>query len=271
MSGEPTTDLVRRAHALTVAGGVARSTSEIAFEGAVPLWDDLPAATRAAARHASPVVAEQAGTDAGLYRDTDRLVQVLRAWRAHRDRLYVAVAQRPFRLDGEPRPDGPWQHVSLSRYDVRGEARRRIGWVPAGTVPAPVHAPGAAAGDAGARTTPAHGPEAAGAADAWPYLPEAVRTGAQRVVPLPEDWLGHLVQHADAKRMPLSQEVVVLRRDAEAAVVIRATRELEPAPGLSPTEQGRALAAADWLVEQVVLTTTRPRQLTADRPDDPWS
>ena len=58
MSGDPSTDLVRRAHALTVAGGVARSTSEVAFEGAVPVWDDLPAATRAAARHGSPVVAE---------------------------------------------------------------------------------------------------------------------------------------------------------------------------------------------------------------------
>lgn len=271
MTDEPTTDLVRRAHDLTVPGGVARSTAEVAFGEAVPLWADLPEPMRRAARHRSPVVAEQAGTDEGLYRDEGRLVQVLRAWRAHRDRLYVAVARRPCGADHDHRPVGPWEPVVLRRFDVQGEVRRRVGHVPAGSTPDLVATATAEAVGPTAPPEPVRTPETAGAAFAWPYLPEAVRTGAQRVVPLPEDWLGHLVQRADARRMPLSQEVVVLRRDAATAVVIRATRELAPVRGRSATAHAQALAATDWLVEQVVLTLTRPQRITADRLVPTWS
>jgi hypothetical protein len=152
---------------------------------------------------------------------------------------------------------------------VSGEPRRRIGWVPVGT-PAGSGA-GAVDGPGGAGPQPvAHAPEHAGAAHAWPYLPEPVRVGAQRAVPLPEDWIGDLLQTWGRQRTARSQEVTVLRRDQDRAVVIRATRELDPAPGASAAEHAAALAAADWLVEQVVLPIARPQRLEAHREEPAW-
>lgn len=267
MSETPSTHLVVRAHSLTAPTGVARNTSELVFEGDLLTWADLPSSTRRAARHRSPVVAEQAVEDGRLYRTATGFVQVMRAWRAHRDRLYVAVASRPVPVSASQIvPDGRWEPVALRQYDIAGEPRRRIGWLPAGAAPVP----GASPADARAPRSTTHAPEHVSAAKAWPYLPEPVRRGAQRAVPAPEDWIGGLVQHFDAGRMPTSQEVTVLRRDDDRAVVIRATRELVPAPGISASEQAAALAVASWLVEQVTLTTGRPQQLGAIREDPPW-
>lgn len=271
MTEPASTDLVRRAHELTVSGGAARSTAEVAFEGVPLMWADLPAETRRAARHRTPVVAERAVADDTFYRSgTGGVVEVLRAWRAHRDRLYVAVASRPVDVAAGHRPAGPWEPVALRRYDVSGEPRRRIGWVPPG-LPAAASAAGRAAGPGAADPRPvAHAPEHAGAAHAWPYLPEPVRVGAQRAVPLPEDWIGDLLQTWGNRRMARSQEVTVLRRDQDRAVVIRATRELDPAPGTTAAEHDAALAAADWLVEQVVLPIARPQRLEAHREEPAW-
>lgn len=266
MTDAASQDLVRRAHELTLAGGAARSTAEVAFEGVPLMWGDLPAATRRAAKHPTPVVAERVVVDGTFYRTAAGVVEVARGWRAHRDRLYVAVASRTVDVTAPGRPVGPWEPVVLRRYDVSGEPRRRIGWVPAGAPP--VAAPAAAGGSA--PVPDRHAPEHAGAAEAWPYLPEPVRAGAQRAVPLPEDWIGDMLQHWGPNRVARSQEVTVLRRDADRAVVLRATRELDPAPGASASEHAAALAAADWLVEQVVLPIARPQQLEAHREAPEW-
>lgn len=95
MNEASSSELVRRPHALVLPTGAARSTSELVFDSAPLVWDDLPASTRHAARHRTPVIAERAVADGSLYRDgTGARVEVMRAWRAHRDRLYVAVASR---------------------------------------------------------------------------------------------------------------------------------------------------------------------------------
>jgi hypothetical protein len=274
VSEPPSTDLVRRAaRALAAPAGAARRTSEIAFESTPLTWEDLPAALRAAAEHPSPVVADGAAADGALYEEPGGIVQVMRAWRAHRDRLYVAVAARAVQVLGdELRPIAPWEPVGLRRHDAAGGARRRIGWVPVG---APVQTEGPSGSPHGAGRSPTpperRSPGHAGAEAAWPYLPQPVRAGAERAVPVPEDWIGDLVQRsAPANGMPLSQEVTAVRRDAGTAVVIRATREITPAGGVSPSEQAAALAVADWLVEQVVLPIAQPKQLESTRETPSW-
>jgi hypothetical protein len=274
VSEPPSTDLVRRAaRALAAPAGAARRTSEITFESTPLTWEDVPATLRSAAEHPSPVVADGAAADGALYDEPGGIVQVMRAWRAHRDRVYVAVAARAVHvIGGELRPITSWEPVGLRRHDAAGEPRRRIGWVPVG---GPVQAEGPSGSPHGSggpsappeRRAPGH----AGAAEAWPYLPQPVRAGAERAVPVPDDWIGDLVQRSvPATGMPLSQEVTVMRRDSGTAVVIRATREVTPAGGVSPTEQAAALAAADWLVEQVVLAITSPKQLESTREMPTW-
>lgn len=258
--------LVRRAHELTVVPTTSRSTQTVGFEAEVFGWADLPAQTRRDARDDSPVVAEQACADDALYQVGRELLQVLRAWRAHRDRVYVAVAERPVAV-GEPSVvgAGPWRHVLLERHESDGTPRRRVGWVPAG-VPGSSH-PAPAGGPATDPVAPSAPPQHATAAQAWPFLPSAVRDGALCTVPVPTDWLGQLVQVAGPDRMPRSQEIVVLRRDERTALVIRATRELIPAPGRTADEHARALARADWLVEQVTYRLRVPPGLASTRPD----
>ena len=160
---------------------------------------------------------------------------------------------------------GPWRHVHLERHDSDGTPRRRIGWVPAG-VPGSSPARPAAGPETGA-AAPSAAPAEAAAAQAWPFLPAAVRTGALRAVPVPTDWLGQLVQIAGPDRMPRSQEIVVLRRDERTALVIRATRELLPAPGSTADEHAQALARADWLVEQVTYRLRVRPGLADSRPE----
>lgn len=271
MTEQPSTDLVRRPHALATRPGTSGDTSTLVFDARPLVWGDVPAALRRAARHDAPVVADRAVADPVVYRDDEHgLVEVMRAWRAHRDRLYVALALRPVRSEGEQvRPTGPWQPVGLRRYDAAGEVRRRVGQVPAGLPPA---APRGAAGvPAGAArpVRPSVDPEHASAADAWTYLPQPVRTSAERAVPVPDDWIGDL-QQRQVRGLPRSQEVVVLRRDGDRALVVRASREVVPARGVTEEEQSAALARADWTVEQVVLPTARPRLLEATREVPTW-
>lgn len=264
-------DLVRREHALVRRDGVARSTAAVSFDSTPLSWGDLPSETRRAARHDTPVVADTAVADGSLYLEPDgSVVQVMRGWRAHRDRLYVAVARRPVRTDGAVlRATGDWEPVVLRRWDAHGVPRRRVGVVPAGSVPA---APGASASPStsGDSDTPAPvaAPEHAAASGSWPYLPPAVRASAERTVPLPQDWLGELVQQA-VRGKPTGQTITVLRRDDEHAVVLRATRELPASAGRTAKERATLLASTDWQVEQVVMTTVRPKRLEATR-EVPW-
>jgi hypothetical protein len=261
------TSLTLRPGHLARAEGETRSTSEIAFDAPALRWGDLPAETRRAARHSAPVVADLAVTDDSLYDDAGALVQVMRAWRAHRDRLYLAVASRPVELGARSvRPAGPWQTQALHRWDVSGAPRRRVGSV------APGADPREAAGPAGAGGSPAprpHRPEHGAAARTWPYLPAAVRASAERAVPLPQDWLGDLLQRS-LGRVPYSQTLTVLRRDDERALVVRAHRALAGSQGRTAEAQSEVLAAQDWQVEQVVLPIARPLQLDATREEPVW-
>ncbi|WP_426593316.1 hypothetical protein ACPPVS_16505 [Cellulomonas sp. McL0617] len=253
-------ELIRRAHEVAVVPRSSRSTQTIGFTAGVFHWSDLPARTQQEARHSTPVVAEQAVADGDVQQVGPELLQVLRAWRAHRDRVYVATAERTV-VVGEHSLSGagPWRHVDLSVHESDGTPQRRIGWVPAGVAGSPKDPSPAASGLGRDPAAPAAAPAHAAAARAWPFLPAAVRDGALRTVPVPVDWLGQLVQVAGSDRMPRSQKIVVLRRDERTALVIRATRELAPVPGSTVDEHVRALARADWLVEQVTYgLTPRP-------------
>jgi hypothetical protein len=252
-------ELVRRAHAVEKHGGVAASTHHVSFGGRVLTWADVPPQTRRAVRHSAAVVTEQVGVDSQLYDEGSAVVQVLRAWRAHTDRLYCVVASRPVVVADVPRPAGAWQPRELRRFDAVGQPARRIGWVPAGVAPV-----GGGPAGAGPSLVPvAVGPDKRSAADAWTHLPQPVREGAERAVPLPDDWLGGLVQHTRPDGFATSQEISVLRRDAARAVVLRATRALEPGPGATRRSHDRALATTDWLVEQVTYDLSQPAVLEA--------
>lgn len=264
MPDGPGRGLARRHHALTVWRAGARSTEAVSFGVRSYSWADVPREVQREVRHRSPVVAEQAGTDGTLRERAGAVVEVLRAWRAHHDRLFVVVVERPVRVDVVPRqPVGPWSAVWVAAFDAAAPIRRRVGLVPAGVAPVPT-----AGGGDGGPPPPAAPPEAAGAANAWPYLPAAVRDGAVKAVPLPEDWLGHLVQRTDSAGLPASQEVVMLRRDAARAVVVRAGRGPVAAGG--PDERTRTLARTPWVVEQFDLDLRPVRQLAATRDRAPW-
>jgi hypothetical protein len=275
MADGPTGALARRHHQLVRPGGGARSTSTTTFEGEHLTWSDLPAPTRRAARHRTPVVVDQAVADDTLYQLDADLVQVMRAWRAHRDRLYLAVAYRVVQVhDEDVRPAGPWLPASLVQHDAVGEPRRRVGWVPPGDGSSPLSGRPGTAG-AGSRVAdappvPSAPPEHQAAARVWAYLPPPVRAGVARSVPMPDDWLGELVQTSSLRHLPLAQSIVMLRRDAETSVVIKATRSRDPERGSSHAELAARLAASDWLVEQVVMTTARPALLEAARAEDAW-
>jgi hypothetical protein len=267
------TALVLRSGRLVRSEGRARSTTEVTFDTPPLRWADLPADTRAAARHrSSPVVADQAVADDVLYqREDGALLQVMRAWRAHRDRLYLAVARRTVTIDeGRLQPTGDWERLALHRWDVEGEARRRVGTVPPGAPPTTAATTGGSplpGADGPGRAAPR--PEHASAARAWPYLPAAVRTRAERTVPIPQDWLGDLLQES-VHRVPRAQTLTVLRRDEEKALVLRAHRALPTGAGRTAAAQAEALAACDWEVEQVVLPLARPLRLEATREEIPW-
>jgi hypothetical protein len=257
-------EVARRPDDLTVRGGGARSTRTTTFDGQVYSWADMPPATRRAAAHRAPVVAERAHIDAGHYQVAGGFVQVLRAWRMHHDLLVVAVAERAVVPDGgDVRAVGPWRQVSLVRHEADAPIRRRVGWVPPGPVSGAT--PG---GGAGAGPVLSVGPAAASAASTWPYLPAVVRESATRAVPFPVDWFGTLVQRRSSTGVPLDQELLVLRRDDTRAIAVRAHRG--PVQARTAEEVVHALARADWFVEQFDLTLRAPRRLEATREETRW-
>lgn len=263
-------DLVRRpGDGVAVRDGDARSTAATGFDGDVLTWSSLPAESRRFARHRAPVLATQVGTDAGFEQRGHETAQVLRGWRAHRDALFVVVAARPVVPGhGEMVPVGPWDHVSVRRYDVDGEPGRRLGWVPAGVLPEQSLATGP-----GGPVTPRHSPQEAAAASTWPHLPAPVRQGLTRAVPVPVDWLGELVQHRGGNEAVLRQSITMIRRSDTRAVVVVATRERPLTPGLRLRDEEAALASADWLVDQLTFELRPQRLLDPVRPVGrlPWT
>jgi len=257
-------EVARRPDDLTVRGGSARSTRTTTFVGQVYSWADMPPATRRAAAHREPVVAEHAHIDAGAYQVPGGFVQVLRAWRMHHDLVVVAVAERAVLPDGDTvKAVGPWRQVSLARHEADAPIRRRVGWVPPGPVSGTT--PG---GDGGDGPVLSVGPAAASAASSWPYLPAVVRASATRAVPIPVDWFGTLVQRKSSTGLPLDQELLVLRRDDTRAIAVRAHRG--PVQARTREEGVQALARADWFVEQFDLALRAPRQLEATREEERW-
>jgi hypothetical protein len=256
-------EVAKRRGALTVWRAGARSTESISFSGSIYTWADVPRDVQNAVRHGSPVVAEDAGVDGTLYGGRGMPVEVLRAWRAHADRLVVVVLERPVRADGVPYvPVGPWSTRLISVFDGAGPIRRRVGVVPAGVSPVTT-----GGGESGSPLAPSTPPAAAGAAHAWSYLPAPVRDGAVKAIPLPEDWLGSLTQR-HASGLPITQQIVMLRRDTDHALVLHATRG--PITSGNRDQRTRALAQAPWTVQQFDLDLRPVRRLSATREPSPW-
>jgi len=261
--------LVRRPHELEPHDDVARTTRTVSFDARTWSWGDLPRRTRVLAPRVDTLVADGAVADGHLYEDRGGLVRVVRGWRADRRGLYVAAAAQPVRVVGdEVVALGALEHLVLHRYDADAPARRRLGSVRAGAVEASTPGRPVSAGPRSDR------PEHAAASSAWPYLPAAVRKSAAQVVPLPDDWLGSIVQHRSRRRgLPLSQEIVMVRRSDVAAVVVRARREL---PADAPKEvdvRTRLLAEMDWVVEQVTYRLHSPALIGPALPPErlPWT
>lgn len=258
---EPSSALVRRHADVERLGGAAASTAPLAFEGESFIWADLPAKTRRLARRDDAVLAERVVREDTLRESASGLVQVHRAWRAHPGAVIVTVVLRPVRVDGPVlRTAGAWQHVSLHSFEAATTPRRRAGVV----VPSVV-------ADGGTAPRPAaSGPDKAAAHNAWAYLPAVVRESAEKVVPVPEDWLGDLRQSSDAGQ-PTSQDVVVLRRSATAAAVVVARRRAPAMVGATTAEVAERLAREPWSVEQLTYDLREPALLGAAAPQElPW-
>jgi len=255
-------------HQLVRHEDVAKTTRGLVFEGRTWTWRELPRQTRALAHRVDRHVADGAAEDGRFYEAGGHLVRVVRGWRADKSGLYVAVACQPVEIVGDRVVEAePLRHLSLHRYDAAEPARRRLGVVPPGVVltsPRVEHG----FGTAPASDTP---PEHDAAAGAWPHLPGAVRKSAERAVPVPEDWIGSLVQRwATNGRLPVSQEILTLRRAVDAAVVVRARRELGAEAPKDAEARAALLAEADWAVEQVTFSLRVPRLLGPALPPEPF-
>lgn len=265
-------ELVRRAGALVKGAGKdvgfavgAQSTARIALSGQTITWRELPWRTRRAARRLSAVVAEavQPG-DVRLH--GGRKLQYATAWRAYEDAIVLAEIARPVRLgaDQDEFQPGPWEHVGVRLWNVAGPPRRQRGVVDV-----------ADELGVGARTAGgllAIAPAGQGrAADAWSYLPRAVRAAGERIVPTPTVWLGGLTQQSNEDRFPLRQDICALRMSAERAVVIVASRELAPIRGATIGYHEQQMARLPWIVEQVGLELAGApvSKHLRDRPDVP--
>jgi hypothetical protein len=228
------------------AAGPSVSTAQVAFEGRVWTWSDVPAAEERAVRRRSVLVAEAAHLGEVAADRTGQQFQTLRAWRAHLDAVAVLVLVRPVvpGPDGTALPVGPWRRHQIEIRPTRGTPRRRTGVVPDDTdQPGPATA---------APAPPVPVAQLSGSSAAA-HLPAVVRSGMDRLVPAPVWWLGQLVQHTAAGGLPRDQELTTLRVDAARALVVTARRGVPPIAGLDATGLARALARVPWTVEQVQL------------------
>lgn len=248
-------ELVRRAGALVKGAGKdvgfaagAQSTAHLGFGGQLITWRELPLRTRRAARRMSTVVAEAVEPDPRLRLEGGRKLQYATAWRAYEDAVVLAEVARPVRLGADPDQSqpGPWEHVGVRLWKVAGPPRRQKGVVDVADELR------AGARQAGGLLTIAPTGQGRGA-EAWSYLPKAVRAAGERIVPTPTVWLGQLTQRSDENQFPLRQDICALRMSAERAVVIVASRELAPIRGATIGYHEQQMARLPWIVEQVGL------------------
>lgn len=247
--------VARRGGALVTTGAPARSTASVSFSGAVVTWDELPATTRRAARRASPVVAQGVDRDPQQRVEDGRALEFATGWRVHEDGVVLAVVVRPVAPapTGGTRAVGPWEHRSVRAWVASGPARRRRGVVDV-----------ADELEVATRVDPAGvAPAEERAAEAWRYLPQVVRTDAERLVPTPTTWIAQLTQQWSLDRFPTMQDVRSLRMSPERAVVVLATRALAPIPGAGLEFHIAQMARLPWVVEQVGLDLAGPAPVTA--------
>lgn len=237
----------RAGSSVTLHGSPAQSTERLSFTGEPITWADLPRETRKAAARRSPVVAEAAERLPALQRAANgRTTELATAWRMYEDAVVLATVLRHLSpaAAGYWLP-GPWKHLGVRVLPLTGPLRRRSGLVAVAVHRGPTSEGGSISGSC------VSNPEHAGAARAWDYLPEAVRSTAERLVPEPSVWLGEIVQSTAPGGWPLGQSVQVLRMDTARAVAIVADRALPPGTDGDVDARRRQLARTPWLVEQV--------------------
>lgn len=241
--------LVRRAGALVRRAGsdvavpvrTAASTERVAFVGELITWADLPAETRRGAQRRAVMLAESVEPDPRVWQDASHPFQLATGWRFHEDAVVVAQVRRPLepRAGGDYRPTGPWQHMGVRSRTFAGPLRRRRGLVQVAnelTDKPPEHVP------VGSATH-------ASAAEAWTFLPAAVREAVERLVPEPDVWLGQITQRSIAE-VPFAQSIQVLRMSDTRAVLIAADRSLPTKVVGSPDERRAQLSRSPWVVDQ---------------------
>lgn len=257
MSGE----LIRRPGGIARRGGTdlalahgAQSTARVSFGSEIVTWKQMPAATRRAARRSSPVVAESVQRDHRTRVENARPYEYATAWRVYEDAVVLAQVARPLAPapEGGMRPAGGWEPRSVDVHEAAAPPRRRRGVV---DVADELGMPGAAGTGALAIVPTGQGP----AAEAWSYLPKAVRAAAERLIPDPDTWLGQLSQVTSTDGFPQRQDVVSLRLSADRAVAIVATRSLVPIPGAGTEYHVAQMARVPWVVEQIGFDLGRPQ------------
>lgn len=226
---------------LITTGGAAASTAPVSFGGTSIMWTDLPGRSQRAGTRHSVLVAEAVQRDGRHRTDGGRAVEHATGWRVFEDAVVLVDVARPVAPApaGGFRAAGSWEHRGAVTRLASGPPRRRRGVVPVADDLAPGGTPGGAVADAGA-------PEA------WAFLPAAVRTDAERLVPTPTTWLGELTQEMP-HGFPLGQSIRTLRMSPERAVVVLATRALTPIPGAGIEAHVVQMARVPWVVEQVGL------------------
>jgi hypothetical protein len=196
------------------------------------------------------VVAEAVQREARGWVEKGRALERALGWRVYDDGVVVAEVVRPVTpgLVGEWRPAGPWEDRGVRIWEASAPPRRRRGVIDVADEldAGGPHAALVAMAD--------HGP----AAEAWSYLPQAVRAAAERLVLEPVVWLGQIVQERTADGFPTSQDVRSLRMSEDRAVVILASRTLLPIPGAGREFHVAQMARVPWVVEQVGLDLGSP-------------
>lgn len=161
-------------------------------------------------------------------KSSGRVVQRRVGWQATADLVVITTAERELTKNdaGKYSPAGPWLIEDRRTYpETSGKATKRVGNVPMD----PDQDPSSSSGTPG---KPVVGPEAS-VADTFPegasslgMLPAQVRSSAIARVPSPVQFDGVILQEPDSQGNPVRLEVNVLRMDAQRAVVLQATRDL---------------------------------------------
>jgi hypothetical protein len=221
--------------------GDSRTTAEIAWTRGILTWADMPADAQSA-NAGGQVVAEGVVAVAGARRIGGVTHQVRLGWRAWGDLIVVVTVTRPLsrRQDGKFAPAGPWTASSTDEDEAAAPARHTRSTVPTGS---PSQTSGSGDGSDVARR------EFDEAVEVFAYLPSPVRGALIKAVPTPDVWLAELSQFTTSGVTAVEQRLTMLRLDANAAVVLTATR----------SEVEARLAGTDWTVNRHTYTFTPVR------------